>query len=222
MERQAVVNQLYPRIREICNRLADQFDQIPEQRQQQLAALASYVAASLKENRIPKVIVICTHNSRRSQLGQAWLSIAADYYGLQIASYSGGTEATAFYSSAVGALQSCGVKVGVSGVNDNKDNPVYRMQWTVNGETHEYFSKKFDHQSNPKHAFAAIMVCDAAAENCPYVPGCEVRLAIPYVDPKHSDHTAGEANVYYDKAQEIGREMLFVMSLVAIKKGVVT
>lgn len=220
MAPRAVVNQLYTRIREICERLVDQFDQISDERQQKLAVLADYVLAGLEDKRTPKVIVICTHNSRRSQLGQVWLSIAADFYSLEIAAYSGGTEATAFYNSAVGALQSCGVKVSMN--EKHSSNPVYRMRWKNEGESHEYFSKKFDDPANPSSEFAAVMVCDSAAEACPYVPGCDLRLAIPYIDPKHSDHTAGEANVYYDKALEIGCEMLYVMSLVAIKKGVVT
>lgn len=58
------------------------------------------------------------------------------------------------------------------------------------------------------------MVCDEADEACPAVPGASGRFAIPYVDPKVSDDTPGEAATYDERCAQIAREMLFVMHAV--------
>ena len=50
------------------------------------------------------LIFICTHNSRRSHMGQLWAQVAAFYYGIEhVYCYSGGTEATAFNPRSVKA-----------------------------------------------------------------------------------------------------------------------
>ena len=64
------------------------------------------IADALRENYLANhhqaaLHFICTHNSRRSQLGQVWAFFAARYFQLNIASYSVGTEVTAFHRNTV-------------------------------------------------------------------------------------------------------------------------
>lgn len=69
---------------------------------------------------------ICTHNSRRSHMGQIWAQAAAWHFGLNdVRTFSGVTEATAFNPRAVRALRELGVAIDVS---QEADNPVYTVQ----------------------------------------------------------------------------------------------
>jgi hypothetical protein len=58
------------------------------------------------------------------------------------------------------------------------------------------------------------MTCSQADKACPTAPGCDLRVAIPYDDPKVSDGTPSESATYDKRGEQIAREMLYVMSLV--------
>lgn len=194
-----------------CQQLVQQFDQISAERQMQLLLLSSYITRKLKVDETPKLIVICTHNSRRSHIGQLWLAAAADYYNLPtIQTFSGGTEATAFNDRAVKALQKIGFEI-VAGT-ESIENLTYRIRWKDNMKPLLAFSKKYDHKVNPKAKFAAIMVCSEADADCPVVFGADFRLSLPYDDPKAFDETDLEAFKYEERVLQIGREMLFALS----------
>ena len=126
--------------------------------------------------------------------------------------YSGGTEATAFNPRSVRALSTHGFVI--TDTQERTENPIYATKLGESLATIRSFSKKFGHESNPKENFAAVMVCSDADTKCPFVPGAQTRVALPYVDPKTSDNTPQESNTYLAKSEEIGREMLWMMSLV--------
>ena len=156
------------------------------------------------------VIFICTHNSRRSQLAQVWAKTSAEYFGIEnINCYSGGTETTAFYPTAVISLE----KVGFEIVQENKDiNPVYSVKYSESQEAIKCFSKVYDDDFNPNEKFITIMTCSNADENCPVILGAEKRFPIRFEDPKIFDNTELEDKKYAEKCSEIAREMLFVFS----------
>ena len=58
------------------------------------------------------------------------------------------------------------------------------------------------------------MVCSEADEGCPIVPGADFRLALPFDDPKAFDGTPQETQMYWERARQIGLEMLYVMKKV--------
>ena len=60
-----------------CYTFDNEFDQIPEARKQQLHELALYIYEKQQQNLPILFNVICTHNSRRSHIGQLWLAAAA-------------------------------------------------------------------------------------------------------------------------------------------------
>jgi len=194
----------------VIERLTHSFDEIGAARKLDLEAVAQYISSKQEDSEAARVTVICTHNSRRSHIGQLWLSVAANHFGvLGFESYSGGTEATAFNHRSVSALRSAGFELSIA---KEGENPVYHFSF--GGVQQSLFSKVYDHSSNPSEGFAALLVCDSADKGCPVVAGADARFFIGYTDPKVADDTSDEAIVYYDKVLEIGREMLFLMSLV--------
>jgi arsenate reductase len=54
------------------------------------------------------------------------------------------------------------------------------------------------------------MTCGHAEENCPFLPGAELRVPITYEDPKVSDGTPKAEEVYDERCAQIAREMLFL------------
>ncbi len=156
---------------------------------------------------------ICTHNSRRSHLAQAWAYAWAKYYQIeQLELYSGGTEATAFHPNSVQALQADGFKIEAQ---DSSDNPKYLLQTATTDIGLWMYSKKFDTAENPTNHFVAILVCSDADEACPFVPGCELRIALPFEDPKISDGTDQTAATYLAKSREIALQIGYVLREVA-------
>ena len=202
----------FKEIQTVCQELGAEFDLIPKARQEKLIVLSKYISQKYADKQVPKLIVICTHNSRRSHLGQIWLAVAAAYFQLpEIHTFSGGTEATAFNIRAVKALQKIGFKITAEG---NPNNPKYQVSWKEGMKEYPAFSKKYDDAPNPQEAFAAIMVCTQADEGCPIVSGCDFRLALPYDDPKNFDDTDLEEAKYDERVRQIGREILFSMNQV--------
>lgn len=74
------------------------------------------------------------------------------------------------------------------------------------------FSKKYNHPFNPDSDFAAIMTCSQADGDCPYIPGAEKRIPVTFEDPKISDNTPQQTEVYYNRSLQIGAEMFYVFS----------
>ncbi len=158
-----------------------------------------------------RLIFVCTHNSRRSQMAQLWAAVAAEKYGLQATTYSGGTESTAFNPRAVAAMQRAGFRIEKT---TDDDNPIYHARYADDRPALTCFSKKYDGAPNPKKHFAAVMVCGDADRKCPNVSGADERVAIPFVDPKVSDGSPSESQTYDERCAQIAREMLYVMSRV--------
>ena len=205
---------LFPKVIQYCEELQKEANLIPDDRKSLLNKLATYIVTCYKEGIIPQLIVICTHNSRRSHLGQVWLAIGVDYFDLPpLATFSGGTEATAFNKRAVKALDNLGLEV-VEKEGNMPTNPMYQLYWTYTMPPYIAFSKKYDQAPNPTSKFGAIMVCTEADEGCPLIPGVDFRLSLPFEDPKAFDDTELEEEKYAERCRQIGREMLYAMNRV--------
>jgi hypothetical protein len=204
---------LYPKLQQECQQLTNNFAAISDERKEKLSAISIYITEKLQQGQLPKLVVICTHNSRRSHMGQLWLAVAAEYHQISnIQTFSGGTEATAFNARAVAAIEKVGFKVEVE--EPKADNPLYKISWHEQMEPYTAFSKQYASAPNPQKAFAAILVCSEADAGCPIVAGADARFALPFNDPKAFDGTEQEATKYEERLREIGSEMLYIMSLV--------
>jgi len=204
---------MYPSINKYCQNLESTFDLISLERKKKLERLSQYLYEKFNENKVSNVVVICTHNSRRSHIGQIFINLAVDYYNLpQINSYSGGTEATNFNKRAVNAMSRVGFAIVPE--NEQLDNPIYNVKWKDTMKPLLIFSKKYNSTPNPISEFAAILVCTEADAFCPLILGCDFRLPLPFDDPKAFDDTNLERIKYDERCVEIGREIFYALSKV--------
>lgn len=187
---------------------------VPEERRAQLDRIAEYVVAQRKVGKTARLLFICTHNSRRSHMGQLWAAAAAHDFGIEgVETFSGGTEATAFNPRAVAALQRAGFAIDSD--DDATDNPKYTVSLGDRLPTQEAYSKRYMDPPNPTEGFVAVMTCSDADKACPFVSGSDLRVALPYVDPKVSDGTPEEAATYDARSRQIAQEMVYLFSKVS-------
>lgn len=205
---------LYKNLNHSVLELINEFDLITETRKQELENLALTINESITKFSKAEITVICTHNSRRSQLGQLWIKVAAIHYNIKnIDTFSGGTEATSFNFRMVNALKEYGFNVRQL---DKNINPKYHISLGEEDESMDIlYSKVYSENYNPQINFIAIMVCSQADEGCPFVAGVYKRISLPYLDPKEFDDTEFESIKYLEKVKEIGREMLYMVSKTA-------
>ncbi|MPR34305.1 protein-tyrosine-phosphatase [Cytophagaceae bacterium SJW1-29] len=183
---------------------------IPKDRQTVLTELRNYIAGKSARSEPVSLMFICTHNSRRSHLGQVWAQAAAAHYDIPgIRAFSGGTEATACNPRTVAALKRAGFVIIRS---SEGENPTYKILFDEALPPVIAFSKVYDQHPNPDQSFAALMTCSHADENCPYIPGAEKRFAITYTDPKESDGTPAETSTYDARCRQIATEMKYLFS----------
>ncbi|WP_372639074.1 protein-tyrosine-phosphatase [Fodinibius sp.] len=202
---------MHPDLTSYIQSLQNEASDITRERKSKLTKLADYIRTKKDSGQPARLTFICTHNSRRSHLCQIWSAVTADYLGLdQIETFSGGTEATAFNPRAVAAVERAGFNVE----NPGGKNPRYKVFFDEDKEPLICFSKTYDDSYNPRKNFAAVMTCTDADENCPVVPGAEIRFSIPYVDPKESDGTSREKQTYDQRCRQIAAEMYYLMSQV--------
>jgi arsenate reductase (thioredoxin) len=111
-----------------------------------------------------RVLVLCTHNSARSQMAEGLLrALAPDRF--EVA--SAGTEATRVHPLAIRAMDELGIDLG--------------------GHTSKtldrFLAEPWDH---------VITVCDTANERCPVFPGAAMRLHWGFDDPSAARGTEEE------------------------------
>lgn len=194
------------KIKEIITQLST--ENISEERKKNLQPLVEFIQNKISKNEEIRLNFICTHNSRRSHLSQIWAQTMASFFGVKnVFCYSGGTEATAMFPKVAETLQNQGFEILKL---SETENPVYAVKFAENEHSVICFSKKYDDDFNPKSAFAAILTCDSADENCPIVYGAEARIPIKYEDPKKSDGTPEMNETYFNRSLEIATEMKFV------------
>jgi arsenate reductase len=194
------------------NHLLSQSHLLLSERKEKLNALASLAKKELEEKAVLRMNFICTHNSRRSHIAQLWAWAAAEHFGVHpFESFSGGVEVTAFNPRAVAAMRRAGFIIREAG----GENPRYLVQLNDNGPAIECWSKTYDDPANPSKDFIAVMVCTDAEQNCPFVAGASHRLSLSFEDPKESDGTAQETQVYDERVGEIGREMAFLFEQIS-------
>ena len=184
---------------------------LESKRIQQLEPLSRYIFNKISQGEAAALNFICTHNSRRSHLGQIWLQMAAAYYEIDLVlAYSGGTEETAFNPRTVAALQRAGFAVEAG----TGENPRYKISSSLENLHLVSFSKKYDHLENPKKEFCAVMTCSEADEACPVIFGADLRMKLLYEDPKSADGTDHERTAYDARCFQIATEMFYVMKQV--------
>lgn len=199
---------LFHQIKETINALDT--STISKERKEMLEPLINYIQNKVEIGEDINLNFICTHNSRRSHLTQIWAQTLSAFFKIKkVYCYSGGTEATALYTSVKETLETIGFKFEIT--SDGK-NPIYQIFFSDEEQPIVGFSKKYDHINNPSSSFAAIMTCSHADENCPFIIGVEKRIPITYEDPKAYDNTPQENEKYKERCLQIATELYFVFS----------
>lgn len=111
-----------------------------------------------------KVLILCTHNSARSQMAEALLRRIG---GERFEVYSAGTEATRVHPLAVRAMADIGIDISEA----------------RSKHLDEFIDDRFDY---------VITVCDAANEACPVFPGAPERIHWSFRDPSRAEGTDEE------------------------------
>jgi arsenate reductase (thioredoxin) len=201
---------MIPSIKAYCSSLTNDFSKIPSQRKAILEKITQYIAKKQLINSPIHLVYICTHNSRRSHFGQIWAHIASKYYGIaNVNTYSGGTEATAFNVNAINALKRIGFTI--KAINSEK-NAIFHVSFDELESPIICFSKVYDDVKNPQSEFAAIITCNDAEENCPFIPSVELRIGTTYDDPKAFDNTPLQDVEYDKRCKQIALETFYVFS----------
>lgn len=201
---------MYPLLIETIEKI--QVPNISEERKGILQPLIDFVQQKLKNQQQVNINFICTHNSRRSHLSQVWAQVAAAHFKIpNVVCYSGGTVETALFPKVADTLSNQGFEISKIA---ETSNPVYAIKYSDNALPIVGFSKKYDHPFNPTSAFAAVMTCSQADEGCPFIAGAEKRIPITYEDPKISDNTPKQSEIYAERSLQIAAEMFYVFSMI--------
>lgn len=203
---------LFTRLQDFFDHAQLNFNQITVERKIALKEISDYINEKQKSKKAISLTFICTHNSRRSHISQIMAQAAAAYYGVgNIYCYSGGTEVTAFNINAVKALRAIGFEIAAT---NSLLNPVYEVKYGLTTPNLIAFSKLYTSVPNPQKEYGAVLTCSQADASCPIVQGADGRFKLPYEDPKLSEGTPEQDQVYAERCKQIGLEMLYVFSLV--------
>lgn len=140
------------------------------------------------------VLILCTHNSARSVLGEGMLNALATRIGRDVRGFSAGSAASGRINPfALEALSNAGIA------------------------TQDFRSKSWDEFTKPDapEMRIVITVCDSAAkETCPYWPGSPVQMHWGYPDPSNAPGgDAGKHQAFELTRQAIGYRMLQLLQL---------
>ncbi len=185
-------------------------DTIDDNRKSLLQPLCDYIRSKIKQKAEVNLNFICTHNSRRSQLSQVWAKVLSDFYRVDINTFSGGIKITACNKRTIASLK----RMGFAILNPEGENPHFEIKYHENRPPIILFSKIYDDAPNPKKKFTAVMTCTHADEKCPFIPGAEKRISLPYEDPKFFDNSDQESEKYDERSMQIAREMKYIFNTI--------
>jgi len=186
---------------------------ISDERKKTLQPLVEFIQTKIDKQEVIRINFICTHNSRRSHLSQIWAQVAAAYFEIpNVHCYSGGTVETALFPKIAETLSNQGFNIFKIA---ESSNPLYAIKYDANAVPIIGFSKKYDSPFNPSSAFAAVMTCSEADGGCPLIAGAEKRIPITFDDPKVSDNTPAQTQMYAERSLQIATEMFYVFSEVS-------
>ena len=106
-----------------------------------------------------RLLVLCTHNSARSQMAEGWLRHYVNQLGLEAEVFSAGTEKTFVKPDAIKVMHEVGIEIS----------------------SHE--SKTIDDLPDKWNFDVVLTVCDSANEACPVYPAQTTRLHVSFPDP---------------------------------------
>jgi arsenate reductase len=110
-----------------------------------------------------RVLVLCTHNSARSQMAEGWIRHYATGVPLELEVWSAGTVQTKVKDDAITVMKEVGIDIS------------------------RHSSKALYDVPDPWNFSVVITVCDSANETCPSYPAKTTRLHVSFPDPSGYD-----------------------------------
>ncbi len=110
-----------------------------------------------------RLLVLCTHNSARSQMGEGWLRKLAQDAGIEAEIWSAGSEKTKVKPEAIQVMSEIGIDL--SG----------------------HWSKTVEEVPDQESIDAAITVCGSASDTCPVSPSKTRKYHVSLPDPSGHD-----------------------------------
>jgi len=129
-----------------------------------------------------RVLFLCTHNSARSQIAEAWLR---HLYGERYEVHSAGTEATSVRPLAIRVMAEVGIDI-----SQHESKTLQR-----------YLDQPWD---------IVITVCNEADANCPMFPGGKRRLHWSFPDPSTATGSDDEQLGVYRQVRDAIRSRIEV------------
>lgn len=130
-----------------------------------------------------RLLVLCSHNSARSQMAEGWLRHYAGELGLEAEVCSAGTEKTFVKPDAVAVMAEVGIDIG------------------------NHTSKSLDELPDSWNFDVVITVCDSAQAACPVYPAATRCLHLPFPNPSGSPLERWRA--VRDALSEFSRELVY-------------
>ena len=106
-----------------------------------------------------RILVLCTHNSARSQMAEGWLRKLCLDAQVPAEILSGGSEKTIVKAPAIEVMAEIGIDLS------------------------SHWSKTIEEIPDPETLDAVITVCDSANDSCPLFPGQTRRYHVGLADP---------------------------------------
>jgi arsenate reductase (thioredoxin) len=106
-----------------------------------------------------RLLVLCTHNSARSQMAEGWLRHYCQNLGLTAEVFSAGTEKTRVKPDALTVMTEVGIDLS------------------------SHYSKTLEELPDAWNFDVVMTVCDSANERCPVYPAKTTRLHVAFPDP---------------------------------------
>lgn len=128
----------------------------------------------------PKILVLCTGNSCRSQIAEGYLK---HFAGDKAEVYSAGIETHGVNPRAIATMKEDGIDIS----NHTSNN------------VNEYAHLQFEY---------VITVCDNAKENCPYFPATVKMLHHNFPDPAKAKGTEEEIMAQFRSAREMIKDYM--------------
>lgn len=205
--------QLRPTLADYLRAVKPALDSLSDERKALLDPIADHLRAQAATGQPIRLLFVCTHNSRRSQMSQVWAQAIATHLPFgDVEAQSAGLEATAFNSRAVAALTRAGFEARRM-LSTLPGGDRYTLVYGSGKHALEgLHSKTIDEATSGWGAFTAIMTCSDADEKCPVVPGASARFKLPYDDPKVADGTEHERQTYDERCRQIATELLYVFT----------
>ncbi|MDX2062941.1 MAG: protein-tyrosine-phosphatase [Bacteroidia bacterium] len=205
--------QLSPDLSGYLKGLEPGLDSLTPERKALLDPIAEHLRAQAATGQPIRLLFVCTHNSRRSQMSQVWAKAIAEHVGFErIETESAGLEATAFNPRAISALARAGFAVKQTPSALPGGDRVTLVYGANDEALKGLHSKTLVELPATWQPFTALMTCSDADEKCPFVPGAAARFKLTFEDPKVADGTPNERQAYDERCRQIATELLYVFT----------